>query len=131
MKQKTTLVTVKVGLLLINDEQFLQRAEIIREKGTNRSQFFRGQVQVDVDQFRCNSGYFSECHISNIFSLSKIINNKYQTLSYYGFSKKELKEFVDQSGIAGIDRIIPIGATMDFSLIWDGHNLINTLPREV
>lgn len=32
------------GLLLINDEQFLQRAEIIREKGTNRSQFFRGQV---------------------------------------------------------------------------------------
>lgn len=32
------------GLLLINDEQFLQRAEVIREKGTNRSQFFRGQV---------------------------------------------------------------------------------------
>lgn len=32
------------GLLLINDERFLQRAEIIREKGTNRSQFFRGQV---------------------------------------------------------------------------------------
>jgi dTDP-4-amino-4,6-dideoxygalactose transaminase len=32
------------GLLLINDEQFILRAEIIREKGTNRSQFFRGQV---------------------------------------------------------------------------------------
>tara|TARA_R110001606_G_scaffold395664_2_gene568561 strand:- start:194394 stop:195524 length:1131 start_codon:yes stop_codon:yes gene_type:complete len=32
------------GLLLINDEQFVQRAEIIREKGTNRSQFFRGMV---------------------------------------------------------------------------------------
>lgn len=32
------------GLLLINDERFLQRAEVIREKGTNRSQFFRGQV---------------------------------------------------------------------------------------
>lgn len=32
------------GLLIINDERFLQRAEIIREKGTNRSQFFRGQV---------------------------------------------------------------------------------------
>jgi hypothetical protein len=90
-----------------------------------------GEVQVDVDQFRCNSGYFSECHISNIFSLSKIINNKYQTLSYYGFSKKELKEFSDQSGMVGIDRIVPIGATMDFSLIWDGRNLINTLSREV
>lgn len=32
------------GLLIINDERFVQRAEIIREKGTNRSQFFRGQV---------------------------------------------------------------------------------------
>ena len=32
------------GLLIINDPQFSDRAEIIREKGTNRSQFFRGQV---------------------------------------------------------------------------------------
>jgi dTDP-4-amino-4,6-dideoxygalactose transaminase len=32
------------GALLVNDERFADRAEIIREKGTNRSQFFRGQV---------------------------------------------------------------------------------------
>ena len=32
------------GALLVNDERFAKRAEIIREKGTNRSQFFRGQV---------------------------------------------------------------------------------------
>lgn len=32
------------GLLIINDEVFVRRAEIIREKGTNRSQFFRGMV---------------------------------------------------------------------------------------
>lgn len=32
------------GLLIINDQQFKERAEIIREKGTNRSQFFRGMV---------------------------------------------------------------------------------------
>jgi len=32
------------GALLINDQRFLERAEIIREKGTNRTQFFRGQV---------------------------------------------------------------------------------------
>lgn len=31
-------------LLVINDERFVNRAEIIREKGTNRSQFFRGMV---------------------------------------------------------------------------------------
>ena len=32
------------GALLIKDPQFVERAEIIREKGTNRSRFFRGQV---------------------------------------------------------------------------------------
>lgn len=32
------------GLLIINDSSFIERAEIIREKGTNRSQFFRGMV---------------------------------------------------------------------------------------
>jgi dTDP-4-amino-4,6-dideoxygalactose transaminase len=32
------------GALLVNDERFIERAEIIREKGTNRSKFFRGQV---------------------------------------------------------------------------------------
>ena len=32
------------GLLIINDENYITQAEIIREKGTNRSQFFRGMV---------------------------------------------------------------------------------------
>jgi dTDP-4-amino-4,6-dideoxygalactose transaminase len=32
------------GALLVNREEFIPRAEVLREKGTNRSQFFRGQV---------------------------------------------------------------------------------------
>lgn len=32
------------GALLVNDERYAERAEILREKGTNRSRFFRGQV---------------------------------------------------------------------------------------
>ncbi len=32
------------GAILINNPQYIERAEIIREKGTNRSQFWRGQV---------------------------------------------------------------------------------------
>lgn len=32
------------GMLAINEEDFIKRAEVIREKGTNRSQFFRGEV---------------------------------------------------------------------------------------
>lgn len=38
------LISGEGGALLINNPRFAERAEIIREKGTNRSQFFRGQV---------------------------------------------------------------------------------------
>jgi len=38
------IISGEGGALLINDERFTERAEIIREKGTNRSKFFRGQV---------------------------------------------------------------------------------------
>ncbi|MFA6208462.1 MAG: dTDP-4-amino-4,6-dideoxygalactose transaminase [Candidatus Obscuribacterales bacterium] len=38
------LVAGEAGALIINDENLVERAEIIREKGTNRNQFFRGQI---------------------------------------------------------------------------------------
>ena len=37
------------GALLINNPVFEERAEIIREKGTNRNKFFRGEI----DKYRC------------------------------------------------------------------------------
>jgi dTDP-4-amino-4,6-dideoxygalactose transaminase len=38
------IISGEGGMLTINDSKYAQRAEIIREKGTNRSQFFRGEV---------------------------------------------------------------------------------------
>ena len=38
------IISGEGGALLINEEKFIDRAEIIREKGTDRSQFFRGEV---------------------------------------------------------------------------------------
>ncbi len=38
------IISGEGGALLVNDLELVERAEIIREKGTNRSQFFRGQV---------------------------------------------------------------------------------------
>ena len=38
------IISGEGGALLVNDPHYAERAEIIREKGTNRSQFFRGQV---------------------------------------------------------------------------------------
>jgi dTDP-4-amino-4,6-dideoxygalactose transaminase len=50
------------GALLINDERFMERAEIIREKGTNRARFFRGQVDK-----------YSWCDIGSSYVMSDVL----------------------------------------------------------
>ena len=38
------IISGEGGMLVVNDERFIRRAEIIWEKGTNRAEFFRGEV---------------------------------------------------------------------------------------
>lgn len=83
----------------------------------------------EIDEYRSKKGYFLEYTADNLEDLGKIINQKYQTLSYFGFEKDELKDLYKKLMPLGIDRIVPIGTTMDFEVTWDGYNLINTLSR--
>ena len=88
-------------------------------------------LRSDLDEYRCKGGYFLEYNASSLVELSKIINKRYQTISYFGFRKEELEELIEHIRPKGIDRIVPIGRTMDFSLIWDGYNIIESLSRRV
>jgi dTDP-4-amino-4,6-dideoxygalactose transaminase len=38
------IISGEGGMIVLNDDRFMKRAEIIREKGTNRSAFFRGEI---------------------------------------------------------------------------------------
>jgi hypothetical protein len=89
------------------------------------------ELDQNIDEYRCTSGYFSEYHAKSLSQISKIINRKYQTLAYYGFEKAELEAFMLNEKPNGIDRIVRIGRTSDFSLVWDGFELINTLSRAI
>jgi hypothetical protein len=88
-------------------------------------------IHRDIDLYKCNSGYFNEVSISSFEDILSIISRKYQTIGYLGFTKNELEEWVHQNRPLGLDRLVPIGRTMDFSLIWDGYDLINTLSRQI
>jgi hypothetical protein len=50
-------------------------------------------------------------------------------MSYYGLTNDQINNFLFDIKPKGIDRIVPIGKTTDFSIIWDGFNLINSLSR--
>lgn len=84
------------GLLLINDEQFIHRAEIIREKGTNRSQFFRGMVDkyswVDVGSSYLPSEIQAAYLWGQLECADKITKNRLATWNYYYEALSELAQ---------------------------------------
>jgi hypothetical protein len=86
-------------------------------------------LEKNIYEHRCTSGYFYEYHADQLGEISKIVNRKYQTLAYFGYSREYLNNFARSYKMTGIDRIVPIGHTMDFSFHWDGYNLINTFSR--
>lgn len=88
-------------------------------------------IHRNVELFKCSSGYFNEVIVSSLDQLSPIITRKFQTIGYLGFTKDELENWVKRNKPLGIDRIVPMGRTMDFSLIWDGHNLVDILSRKI
>ena len=74
-------------------------------------------------------GLFFEYELNNLNKIAKIINNKYQTVTYFGVEKSLIKDFVINNKLKGIDRIVPIGQSLDISLLWDGRDVISTLTR--
>ncbi len=78
-----------------------------------------------------NSGFFMEYAAKSIDELLPVCSAKCQTLSYYGVDTSAIKEYLIKHCPAGIDRVVPIGKTLDFSLIWDGYDLIESMSRIV
>ncbi|WP_195654839.1 acyl-CoA reductase [Bacteroides sp. 1001136B_160425_E2] len=108
-------------------------SDVIKEENKNNNlwRVRLRELSSDIPQYRCAGGYFSEYSTNDFNDLASIVTTKYQTLAYFGFSKDELQQFVLNNHIKGIDRIVPIGKTTDFSLIWDGYDLITMLSREI
>lgn len=84
-----------------------------------------------LPDLRCNCGFWQEYTDTSLNSLAEIIDERYQTLGYYGCDREDLRRFVVEHGLKGIDRIVPLGHTADFSLVWDGYDLIGELCREI
>ncbi|MBZ9787827.1 dTDP-4-amino-4,6-dideoxygalactose transaminase [Psychroflexus sp. CAK57W] len=93
------IISGEGGLLAINDDRFIERAEIIWEKGTNRSAFFRGEVNkygwVDVGSSFLPSEIIAAFlwaqleNLKNIQSRRKQIwNEYYEKLKDWGLSNQ-------------------------------------------
>jgi len=89
------IVSGEGGALLINDPQLLERAEIIREKGTNRSQFFRGEVDkytwVDVGSSYLPSDIIAAFLWAQLEQSDYILQRRLDIWNYYHEQFMELE----------------------------------------
>jgi dTDP-4-amino-4,6-dideoxygalactose transaminase len=88
------------GALLINDARYIERAEIIREKGTNRNRFFRGQVDkytwVDVGSSYLPSDVLAAFLFAQLENRKQIQAQRQRIwLSY----RKQLSEWAGRNGV--------------------------------
>jgi dTDP-4-amino-4,6-dideoxygalactose transaminase len=84
------------GAIVFNDQDFLVSIEIIREKGTNRSQFFRGEVDKytwrDIGSSYLLSDISSAVLYAQLEISDEILHDRLNTWNYFFESLKELRE---------------------------------------
>jgi hypothetical protein len=76
-------------------------------------------------------GSFFEFDLENLVSLGAMLDNRVQTLTYFGIEPHRILETIINSKIKGVDRIVPVGKALDFDSIWDGYDLPLTLSRVI
>lgn len=88
------------------------------------------KLNYQVREQHCGGGFFLEAEIEDINSLTDSIIYKDQTLSAFGFTYQELKDFAIDLNGRGIDRIVPFGKALEFNVIWDGYDLMVYFTKE-
>ncbi|EFM23322.1 acyl-CoA reductase [Selenomonas sp. oral taxon 149] len=85
----------------------------------------------ELAAYKAGSGFFIEYAAQELAEIRPLCGISCQTLSYYGVERETLLRAVLAMRPAGVDRIVPMGRTMDFALVWDGVDLIRTMSRVI
>jgi len=105
------------GALLVNDPQYVERAEIIREKGTNRSNFFRGQVDkytwVDIGSSYLPSDLAAAFLCAQLESREMIQLKRKGIWEYY---KEQLKEWAVECNVQL--PLIPVNCEQSYHMFY-------------
>ncbi|MDQ3051282.1 MAG: dTDP-4-amino-4,6-dideoxygalactose transaminase [Bacteroidota bacterium] len=99
------IISGEGGMLVINDDRFLKRSEIIWEKGTNRSAFFRGEVDkygwVDIGSSFLPSDLIAAFLLAQLENIDRIQERRKAIWCYY---ERELK-FLEKDGQAMLPKL--------------------------
>ena len=110
---------------------------IINQKDFKNIKMFKNNLYVidpgsktnQIENIRGINGTFFQKNINQIKDLKNFITKKCQTVSYFGFTKDQLKYFLLNNNLLGIDRVVPIGKASEIDIVWDGYETTKSLSR--
>lgn len=89
------------------------------------------KIDKELMNYKYNSGFYFEKDIENLREIVDVCDVRCQTLTYFGVKEEDFRTFIEDARPIGIDRIVPMGKSMDFALVWDGYDLIRQMSRRV
>lgn len=88
-------------------------------------------INDDIMNYKNGGGYFFEYIAKDMLSLKPLFAKECQTISYLGMDSKQIFDAIQEMGVRGVDRIVPVGNTMELSFKWDGYDMIENMSRYV
>ena len=101
-----------------SDDMFITRLDVYK-------------IEKDLMNYKYNSGFYFEKDIENLNEIVDVCDVRCQTLTYFGVKEEDFRSFLEEARPIGIDRIVPLGKSMDFALVWDGYDLIRQMSRKI
>lgn len=90
------------------------------------------EIKAPLSSYNGHCGFFFEYVLNDLAEISTYTDERsVQTLVYAGVDPDIIRNLIVKKRMQGIDRIVPMGQSLVFDLVWDGKNIINLLSREI
>lgn len=120
--------------LIVVDVDSLDVASIGRDSGSivKKDDITKSLVKTDdIMDYKMSGGYFFQYTASSLNDIIPIMGKMCQTVAVLGIDKKEVVDFVMNTGVRGVDRVVDIGDTMGLEFTWDGFKMIEQMSRVI
>ncbi|MDT0266591.1 acyl-CoA reductase [Streptomyces sp. DSM 44915] len=77
------------------------------------------------------TGTFAHTRLARLDDLVPLLDRHTQTVTHFGFPPADLTGLAHRLGGRSFDRIVPMGAALEFDTVWDGHDLLAEFSRLV
>lgn len=116
---KHCMSAIELGATQIeNGASFIRRLEI-------------QELPQNLERYSAAGGFFLELHLTNLSEIFTFKSRKLQTLSYFGLNLDDFMNEMKSNAMLGLERVVPIGETSTFSLVWDGYDLIRQMSKKI